>query len=89
MLDRNKLDAWITKEPEYEEEVHLLFADKANRDKKFKDLQSHGYTNIKRYTSRNQLLHPNYIEDVPNGNMGDYKTIWGVLYGIRNKYPGE
>lgn len=74
--------------------MHKLFINRKTRDAEFKRLQSEGY-NVSRYSTRNQLLHPQYVEDyeketgvtLTHQDMGFgntiYKTHFSVLYGIQ------
>ena len=65
--------------------IDELYSEKTNRDVRARQLKEEGYT-IRKYSHRNQLLHPMYIRDVSSGNTGfgntEYKTFWKVLYGI-------
>lgn len=63
----------------------FTFSSKALRDAVGREL---GKTDlhIRRSSIRNQRLHPQYVDDVPDGQTGfgntDYLTAWGVLYEI-------
>lgn len=67
------------------------FMNRQNRDKAFKEMQGQGITNIHKSSIRNQLLHPQYVEDWPyplsqaERGFGNtiYKTHFSVLYSIR------
>jgi hypothetical protein len=74
-------------------ELDELFAEKSNRDARYKELQqnSNYAGKLKRYTVRGQQIHPMYVEDRKNtpdgrdrgfGNIV-YKTYFSVLYGVR------
>ena len=66
------------------------FCNRETRDMAYRDLLSQGISkrNITRASIRNQLIHPQYIEDYPGayetgfGNT-DYKTHFAVLYELR------
>lgn len=66
-----------------------LYKNKINRDAEFKKLKAEGY-GVKKYSVRNQQIHPEYIEDeLPElrkqtgfGNMV-YNTFYSVLYGVK------
>jgi hypothetical protein len=68
---------------------HLLFQKKENRDRRAKELKSQGYT-VFRSSIRNQLLHPQYIEDwgeeISEADRGIgntiYKTHFAALYHL-------
>ena len=68
---------------------HKLYLDKATRDQQAKELTAEGYT-VRRYSTRNQLLHPMYVEDYPRQLSAEekgfgntlYNTYFAVLYGI-------
>jgi len=68
---------------------NLLYMDKKTRDIKAKELQAEGYT-VYRSSTRNQLLHPMYVEDYPRELSAEecgfgntiYKTHFSVLYSI-------
>ncbi len=64
------------------------FMNKANRDRRYRELKAQGVPNLRRYSFRNQLLHPMYVEDWPHeisradrgfGNT-IYKTHFAALY---------
>ena len=66
-----------------------IYMKKENRDAKYRELKSQG-VRVRRYTSRNQLLHPMYVQDWSYelsasdrgfGN-GIYKTHFPVLYHL-------
>ena len=67
---------------------HYLFKDMKNRNIKAKKLISQGYS-VKKSSIRNQLLHPEYVEDeaeylreqIGLGNTV-YKTPYSVLYEV-------
>ena len=63
-----------------------LYSKKENRDADAKILKSEN-RRIKKFSVRNQRLHPAYIQDVPSGDTGfgntEYMTYWKVLYGIK------
>ena len=61
---------------------------KENRDRRYRELKAEGVPNLRRYSIRNQLLHPMYVEDWPGclsehdkacGNT-IYKTQFAALY---------
>ena len=64
-----------------------LFQSKAKRDERARELKSMGMT-VKKSSVRNQLLHPQYVEDWQGeletgfGNT-QYATFFGVLYEVR------
>ena len=69
--------------------IHEMYMDKRNRDKRAKELRQRGHT-VSRYSSRNQLLHPMYVEDYPQqlsasecgfGNR-IYKTHFAAIYHV-------
>lgn len=70
--------------------IDELFADKAKRDARAKELKGHGYS-VKMYSIRAQQIHPMYVEDLkdtPEGldrGFGNtvYKTFFAVLYGVK------
>jgi hypothetical protein len=64
---------------------------KENRDAEYKKLKAQGLK-VRKTSIRNQLLHPQYVNDWPHplsdadkgfGNT-IYKTHFAVLYGIEN-----
>jgi len=69
--------------------ISKLYIDKKKRDEEFKLLKAIGY-NVRKSSSRNQLIHPMYIEDYPYSidetqkGFGNniYKTYFPVLYSI-------
>ncbi|RLE43286.1 hypothetical protein DRJ19_02855 [Candidatus Woesearchaeota archaeon] len=69
------------------EVVDELYKDRRNRDKRARELKAKGYV-VKKYSIRNQVLHPEYVKDWDGeyetgfGNL-DYKTLHPVLYGVR------
>ena len=69
------------------EVVDELYKNKENRDRRARELKKKGYV-VKKYSIRNQMLHPEYIEDwdapyeTGIGNF-DYRTMHPVLYGAR------
>jgi len=69
--------------------IDELYLNKATRDSRAKELQAQG-VRVRRFSTRNQLLHPKYVEDYPRkltqeecgfGNT-IYKTYFAVLYGV-------
>ena len=68
---------------------HKLFANKENRDQKYYELKRRGIT-AQRGTTRNQQLHPMYVEDLAetvsqeDRGFGNtiYKTQFAVLYTL-------
>lgn len=74
---------------------YLLFQNKENRDKKFKELKSlnNGSFNFKRSSITNQLIHPQYVEDFEGSEKSDvglgnivYKTHFPKLYKIEYNF---
>ena len=70
--------------------IHEMYMDKHNRDARAKELRQSGYR-VSRYSSRNQLLHPMYVEDYPRqlttqecgfGNT-IYQTHFAALYHVQ------
>ena len=69
--------------------ISKLFMDRKKRDAEFKRLKAKGF-NVRRSSTRNQLLHPMYVEDYPHDiseeqkGFGNniYKTYFSVLYSI-------
>ena len=69
--------------------INKIFINRANREKEFKRLKQEGF-NVRRSSTRNQLLHPMYVEDYPRKiseeekGLGNtiYKTHFSVLYII-------
>ena len=66
-----------------------LYLSKATRDMRAKELKKLGLR-VSRFSARNQLLHPQYVNDYPRkltpeecgfGNTL-YRTYFAVLYGI-------
>ena len=66
-----------------------LYMNQVNRNQKAKELQSQGYR-VRKSSIRNQLLHPQYVEDYPRqlspnecgfGNT-IYKTHFSALYEV-------
>ena len=56
-----------------------------------RELRAQGY-NVKRSSLRNQLLHPQYVDDFTGPERADtgfgntvYKTLFGVLYIIETR----
>jgi len=65
-----------------------LYKNKANRDARAKELKAQGLT-VRRSSSSNQLLHPQYVEDElselrSQTGIGNtvYKTHYGKLYKV-------
>ena len=66
-----------------------LFKNRTNREIKAMCLKKEGYQ-IKKYSVRNQQLHPQYVEDESDylrqqtgfGNTV-YKSLYSVLYGVK------
>jgi hypothetical protein len=69
---------------------HLLFANKDNRDRRYRELKANGIREVFRSSVRNQQLHPMYVEDRREGvseadkGFGNtiYKTYFSVLYTL-------
>ena len=65
---------------------HYTYMDKKNRDAKAKELRASGHE-VRRYSYRNQLTHPQYVADWPGpvhtgfGNT-QYKTHFAALYVV-------
>jgi len=65
------------------------YKDKANRDKRAKELTANGFI-VMRRSAHNQLLHPMYLEDVKasvrNEDKGFgntiYKTYFATVYEV-------
>ena len=66
-----------------------LYMNQVNRNAKARELQSRGFK-VRKSSTRNQLLHPQYVEDYPRklstedcgfGNT-IYKTHFSVLYEV-------
>jgi len=70
--------------------LDLLFENRKNRDLKFRELKN-SWRMVKKSSTRNQLLHPMYVEDLKgkltkqDRGFGNtlYKTYFKVLYGIK------
>lgn len=67
-----------------------LFAEKANRDARYKELKAAGILGLKRSSIRNQQIHPMHLEDRKSqlsqqdcafGNT-IYKTSFSCLYEV-------
>ena len=71
--------------------IDKLYQGREARDTEFKRLKDQGL-NPKKYTVRNQLLHPMYVEDLKAGlteedcGFGNtiYQTHFKVLYGVKD-----
>ena len=69
--------------------VNELYLDKTKRDQRARELREQG-VRVRRFSTRNQLLHPQYVEDYPRKLTSEecgfgntiYKTYFAVLYGI-------
>lgn len=69
--------------------TQLLFANKANRDARYREMKAKGIV-ARRGSIRNQQLHPMYVEDEKQGlskedcGFGNaiYKTLYGTLYTL-------
>lgn len=59
--------------------TEYTFMDKTNRDKKAQELRTEGYT-VKKRSSRNQQLHPMYVEDYPHKLSDEDKGFGNTLY---------
>jgi len=65
------------------------YQNRANRDRRARELKAQGYLGVRRSSIRNQLLHPQYVEDAPEhlrsqtgfGNAV-YKTHFAALYHV-------
>lgn len=71
--------------------IHELYTSKATRDARFAALKARGIRNIRKSSSRNQVISPDYIEDYagtryPNGFGGSADTFVPVLYKIEESY---
>jgi hypothetical protein len=68
---------------------HLLYAEKDNRDRRYDDLRKNG-VQATRSRVLNQQLHPMYVEDRRDTEVGRqtgigneaYKTLFSVLYTL-------
>jgi hypothetical protein len=77
------------------EQQDELYAEKANRDARAKQLKADG-CHVRRGSIRGQLLHPQYVEDRKQGlsdaerGFGNtiHKTHWPVLYRVVWTEPG-
>lgn len=56
-----------------------LFAEKVNRDARYERLKEAGHK-LKRYTVRNQQLHPQYIEDLKDTPEGRDRGFGNTVY---------
>ena len=73
--------------------INKLFMDRKKRDEEFKRLKAEGH-NVCRRSTRNQLLHPMYVEDYPqkiseaDKGFGNnlFRTHFSVLYTIDSIY---
>ena len=71
--------------------MNEFFIERAKRDAKAKELKEQGFI-VRRFSTRNQLLHPKYVEDYPRKLTADecgfgntlYKTYFAVLYGVES-----
>ena len=70
---------------------HWCFQNRANRDQKYQELKAAG-RNVYRTVLRNQLLHPQYVEDFEGPAKHDtgfgnqvYKTYFSRLYLINER----
>lgn len=71
--------------------IHELYVNKATRDARFADLKKRGYRNLRKSSSRNQCISPDYIMDYagtryPNGFGGSADTFVAALYKIEEAY---
>ena len=95
MEERDKTDYTEDAVNRIQSRKHLVYQNKANRDRAFKMVKAAGL-NARRSTTRNQQLHPEHIEDYVGkietgfGNTM-YETVFPVLYvlEIRNEYDGR
>ena len=91
MEERDKTDYTEDAVNRIQSRKHLVFQSKANRDRAFTMVKAAGL-NARRSTSRNQQVHPEYVEDYVGkietgfGNVM-YETVFPVLYRleIRNE----
>lgn len=75
--------------PFYGDEIYMK---KENRDRRYKELKAAGY-DVVRKSYRNQLLHPQYVEDFPNKRIKEdtglgnawYKTYFKALYIVEQR----
>lgn len=72
--------------------INLLFESKETRDKEFKRMKSEGMK-VRKSSTSNQLIHPQYIEDFDGPEKNDtgfgnssYKTHFSKLYKIVDDY---
>lgn len=68
--------------------IRELYENRKNRDARARDLKKQGYA-VTRSSTRNQLLHPEYVEDFEGPEKDDtglgnevYKTHFAVLYRV-------
>ena len=66
--------------------MKLTYQNRATRDSKARELKAAGYK-VRRSSVRNQLLHPQYVDDYKGPEKNDtglgntvYKTHFSVLY---------
>lgn len=72
--------------------IEEAYMRKENRDRRAKELRGQGYA-VRRYSYRNQLLHPQYVRDWPypltaqDRGIGNtlYKTHFKALYCLEAK----
>lgn len=57
--------------------IHELYQNRKKRDERASQLKGQGYT-VKRGSIRNQLLHPQYVEDFVGPEKDE--TLFSVLY---------
>jgi len=70
--------------------IDEIFSTQEARNKRAKQLKAQGYR-VKRYSHRNQCLHPMYLEDLKNTPSGRdtgfgntvYKTFFSAIYGVK------
>ncbi len=69
--------------------INEHYISRERRDTRYRELIAAGHR-VRRRSSRNQQIHPEYIEDYEGtyqtgfGNT-DYKTCFAVLYGIESR----
>lgn len=73
--------------------INELYLDRAKRDARARELQAQG-VQVSRSVVKNQLLHPQYVEDYPRkltpeecgfGNA-IYKTHFATLYKVEERW---
>lgn len=61
------------------------YSDRAKRDARARELSRQGYR-VRRYSTRNQLIHPMYLEDLKDTpaahSIYAYKTPFAAVYTV-------